>query len=59
MKTSQAQYEATARYNKKHTRLLPIRLNCNTDADILARLESVPSKAGYIKELIRKDMQGK
>ena len=33
-----------------------LRLNKNTDADIIAKLESVPSKMGYIKQLIRADI---
>ena len=33
-----------------------IRLNVKHDKDILARLEEVDSKAGYIKELIKRDI---
>lgn len=55
---SKAQTEAVKRYQDKTTRLMSIRLNLNTDADIIRRLEEVASKQGYIKELIRKDMQG-
>ena len=55
---SKAQTEAVKRYQDKTTRLMSIRLNLNTDADIIRRLEQVESKQGYIKELIRKDMQG-
>lgn len=54
---SKAQTEAVKRYQDKTTRLMSIRLNLNTDADIIRRLEEVASKQGYIKELIRKDMQ--
>ena len=53
---SKAQTEAVKRYQDKTTRLMSIRLNLNTDADIIRRLEEVDSKQGYIKELIRKDM---
>ena len=45
------------RYNRKNTKLLQIRLNKNTDADIMAKLEQVESKAGYIKALIRADLE--
>lgn len=31
----------------------------NTEQDIIAKLESVPNKAGYIKSLIRADMARK
>lgn len=55
---SKAQVEAVKRYQDKTTRLMSIRLNLNTDADIIRRLEEVDSKQGYIKKLIRKDMRG-
>lgn len=55
MKTK-AQIKAINKFNKEKTRCVQVRLNVNTDADILAKLDSVPSKMGYIKELIRKDM---
>lgn len=43
-----------------HTQRIVMKLNLNTDADILAKLASVESKQGYIKALIRKDLeQGK
>jgi len=53
---TEAKIRANNKYNKAHSVVLPIRLNKTTDADILARLEQVPSKAGYIKELIREDI---
>lgn len=59
MKTTEAQIRATKKYQEKNTRLMTIRLNLNTDADIIAKLEQVESKQGYIKELIRKDMEEK
>lgn len=34
-----------------------IRLNYNTDADIIEKLNNVESKIGYIKTLIRKDWE--
>lgn len=57
MKSRKHDHAAAAhKYNKTHTVQVPIRLNKNTDADIIAHLESVQSKQGYIKELIRRDM---
>ena len=44
------------RYHKAHTVSLTIRLMKNTEQDILQKLDSVPNKAGYIKALIRADM---
>lgn len=46
-------------YNKKYTKTVLIRLNCNNDKDIIEQLDKVDSKMGYIKELIRKDIQAK
>ena len=44
------------RYHKAHTKLLTIRLVETTEQDIIQKLNSVPSKAGYIKKLIREDI---
>lgn len=54
---SEAKVRAVNKYNKEHTKCIQIRLNYNTDQDIIAKLEQVPSKMGYIKSLIRKDLQ--
>ena len=45
------------KYDKENTKRVYIKLNKNTDSDILAYLDSKPNKQGYIKELIRKDMK--
>lgn len=44
-------------YDQTHTRQVKMKLNLRTDADILAKLNSVPNKQGYIKELIRRDIK--
>ena len=44
------------RYNKSHTVSIAIRLMKNTEQDIIQKLDSVPNKAGYIKQLIRADI---
>lgn len=49
--------KATNKYNVKHTVQIPMRFNKKTDSDILEKLETVGNKQGYIKQLIRKDMQ--
>jgi len=51
-----AQRKAVAKYNAAHTKIIPIRLNFETDADILEHLEKQSSKMGYIKQLIRDDI---
>lgn len=53
MKTSKAQLEAVARYDKQNTKQLHIKLNKNTDADLIQALESVESMQGLIKQLLR------
>ena len=47
------------RYDAKATKQFKLKLNLKTDADIIARLEEVPSMQGYIKDLIRKDLAEK
>lgn len=47
------------RYDHKACVGLYLKLNRNTDADILARLESVENKQGYVKSLIRADIARK
>ena len=53
---TEAKRKANDKYNKKNSVLVPIRLNKQTDKDIIYHLETVNSKGGYIKDLIRKDM---
>lgn len=54
---SDAQIRASARYNATNTIQVAIRLNRTTDADVIKRLASVESKAGYIKALVREDIK--
>ena len=53
---TKSEIKAATKYNAANTKLLQIRLNFKTDADIIARLEAVSSKMGYVKKLIREDM---
>ena len=53
---SKAQVRASNKYDKENTKQISLRLNKKTDADILEHLETVGSKQGYIKELIRADI---
>ena len=53
---SQAKREANARYDAKNTVIKTLKLNKNTDSDILEKLDSVDNIQGYLKELIRKDI---
>lgn len=45
-----------ARYDAAHTRQIVLKLNRRTDADILRKLDEQPNKQGYIKQLIRADI---
>lgn len=56
---SEAKLRANSKSNKINTKMICIRLSYNTDADIIKKLDEVDSKMGYIKELIRKDLQTK
>lgn len=54
--TTEAQKRATMAYDAKNTKQVKIKLNYNTDQDIIDKLESVDNKQGYIKQLIRADI---
>lgn len=51
--------EAKKRYDKQHTKQIALKLNKKTDADVLARLGRVGNMQGYIKKLIREDIDEK
>ena len=57
---SRAQIKAAVKYNKEKTILVSIRLNKETDKDIIEYLDRLhyggETKQGKIKELIRKDI---
>ena len=57
--TSVAQRKASAKYDRNHTRSILFKFNTTSDADILAKLDEVGNKQGYIKELIRENICGK
>ena len=54
---TEARLRANAKYDAKATRQVMLKLNIKTDADILRKLDSVGNKQGYIKDLIRKDIE--
>lgn len=47
---------AAAAWDKANTVQVKLKLMKSTDADILAKLDKVESKQGYIKSLIRADL---
>ncbi len=54
---SEAQNRAQAKYDKANTKMIQMKLNLKTDVDILEKLASVGNKQGYIKALIRADIE--
>lgn len=52
-----AQTARQMRYDEDHTVRVALKLNKGTDADIIQRLREKPSMQGYIKALIRADIQ--
>ena len=57
--TSEAQKRAVLKYDAANTKQIHLKLNLQTDSDILARLQEVDSIQGYIKRLIRDDIAKK
>lgn len=56
-KTSQAQSKAVKKYDKQHTTTVLIKLNNNTDADLIEYLEQSGNKQGTIKAALREYMK--
>lgn len=54
---TQAQIKAVAKYDKKNTTGLYLKLNRTTDADIIELLAQQENKQGFIKELLREYMK--
>ena len=62
--------EAVKRYNqrtnyasntasaKKNSKMYGLRLSYSTDADLMSYLDSIPNLNGYLRKLLRDDMQG-
>lgn len=54
---SEAQKRAIAKYDAANTVQVKLKFNRVTDADILERLAEVGNRQGYIKRLIREDLE--
>jgi hypothetical protein len=52
---TKAQSRASAKYDKAHTKVIYLKLNLETDKDIIEFLDGVENVQGYIKSLIRND----
>lgn len=56
MAEKSAKVKASMKYNAKNVKQIKMNLNKKTDADIIEALESQTNMQGYIKDLIRKDI---
>lgn len=54
---SNAQKEASKKYDSSNTKGIYLKLNINTDKDILEHLKEVNNVQGYIKALIRNNIK--
>lgn len=52
-----AHVKASIKYNAKNVKQVKLNLNRKTDADIIEHLDQCGNIQGYIKGLIRKDME--
>lgn len=59
MKTTDAQKRATIKYEKANVRRYVLKVNKNTEADIIEFLDGLKSFNGEIKRLIREEMKKK
>lgn len=50
---SEAQKKAQERYDAENTVRVAVKLNRNTDAELIEMLEKAPSKQGLIREALR------
>lgn len=50
-------YAANKKYNKEKVKRYVVNCMINTEQDLIAHLEKQENKAGYIKKLIREDME--
>ena len=52
-----ARTKAANKWAQKNTRQVMLKLHTRNDADILERLDACENKQGYIKRLIREDIE--
>ena len=57
MAASEALLRAIKKYDQNNTIQLRVKLNKKTDADIIEKVASLDNKQGYIKALIRADIE--
>lgn len=55
--TTEAKRRAVYKYDKAHTKQIHLKLNKRTDKDVIERLLGTGNIQGYIKGLIRADIE--
>ena len=56
---SEAKKAAKARYDAKTAKYISLKLNVNTDADLIELLQHQENVQGFIKDLIRKELKNR
>lgn len=56
-KASAAKLRATKKYEKANIRQILLKFHKTHEAEIIEKLDSVPSKNNYIRQLILKDLE--
>lgn len=59
MATTQAQKDAVKKYDAANTKQYHLKLNTTTDEAVISHLDAKKNTQGYIKSLIRDDMESK
>lgn len=49
-------WDSRERYAKENTKRYVVKVNKNTEQEIIEKLDSIENKMGYIKKLIREDI---
>ena len=57
MKVKECDYRASQKYRRENCKKITLELNKRIDEDILTWLDSQTNKQGYLKDLIRADME--
>lgn len=50
-------YPSKQRYRKKNVLHVGIDFNRNTEPELVEKMESVENRSGYVKDLIRRDIE--
>ena len=50
-------YEPQRRYHAKAIMRVTVDFNRNTESDLVERIEREPNRSGYIKQLVREDVE--